>query len=97
GPSGLHGRLRPVLAWAPSPDEHFVDPGAQPVSCRQGLLSLDLVVQQVAVAVVAVNGDQDVTVGVGDTITTGRAAEAAEHLGVDHAEPRAGEHRDREL
>ena len=64
---------------------------------RDRLVGLGLVVDQLAVAVVAVHRDQDAAAGVGDTSTARGAAESAEHLGVNDAETGAGQHGHRQL
>jgi hypothetical protein len=61
------------------------------------LVGLDLVIGQLAAAVVAVHGDQEPARGVGNPVPAGGAAEPAEHLRVDDAQPGASQHRDRQL
>ena len=91
------GRGR-VLAGVAPEDQHLVDLLAcLDAATARRLVGLDLVVDQVAVAVVAVDGDQEPAAGVGDPLPAGGAAEAAEDLGVDDAEAGAGQHGDREL
>ncbi len=51
----------------------------------------------VALPVAAVGGDDDLRLGVGDAAGERLGREAAEHDGERRADPRAGEHRDREL
>jgi hypothetical protein len=79
------------------PHEHLLDLHALLARRRDRLVGLGLVVDQLAVAVVAVDRHQDVALRVGDPAAAGRTAEPAEHLGVDHAEAGAREHRHRQL
>ena len=88
-----HRSLGRVLAGVPPPDQHLVDLGAFLARRRHRLVGLDLVVDQLAAAVVAVHRHQHAAARVGDPVAAGVAAEPAEHLGVDHPEPGAGEHR----
>ena len=60
-------------------------------------VGVDLVVDQLAVAVVTVHRDQDAAARIGDPITARGAAEAAEHHRSGHAQTGAGEHRHRQL
>jgi hypothetical protein len=60
---------------------------------RHRLVGLGLVVDKLAVAVVAVHRHQDVASRVGDPASARRTAEATEHLGMDDAQAGAGEHR----
>ena len=92
-PSGSARRTAGVA----SPDEHLVDVDAEFARRRHRLVGLGLVVDQLAVAVVAVHRHQDVARRVGDAVPAGGAAEPAEHLGVDDTQPGAGEHRDGQL
>ena len=80
-----------------SPDQDLFDLKAELARLHQRLIGLGLVVDQLAVAVVAVHGHQDVTSRVGDPLSACRAAEAAEHLGMDNAETGAREHRNGKL
>ncbi|GBE21803.1 hypothetical protein BMS3Bbin01_01155 [bacterium BMS3Bbin01] len=96
-PSLDHRALRRVLAGMSPPDEHLVDLDAAFVSRCHRLVGFDLVVDQLAVAVVAVHRHQDVALRVGDTLPTGLTAESAEDLGMDGAETGAGEHGDRQF
>ena len=75
-----HRALRAVLARVAPPDEHLVDLEALLARRRDRLVGLDLVVDQLAVAVVAVHRDEDPALRVGDPVAARRAAEAAEHL-----------------
>src|SRR6266852_6918268 len=61
------------------------------------LIGLNLVVEQLAVAVIAVHGDQDFAGRVCDATAARCAAEPAEHLGVDDTEARTSQHRYRQL
>src|SRR5665811_859547 len=95
--AGHHGALRCVLARVPAPHQHLVDLDAELTSPGQRLVGLGLVVDQFAVAVVAVHRHQGVTLGVGDPLAARCTAESPEHLVVDDAETGAGEHRDGQL
>jgi len=79
----------------PAPDEHLLDLGPLLAGGLDCLVGLDLVVDELAVAVVRVHGDEDRALRVRHALAAGGAGEAAEDLGVDHAETGAGEHRDR--
>ena len=78
----------------PAPDQDLVDLESFLLGGGDGLFGLDLVIQQLPIPVVGVHGDEHAASGVRDTATAGRPAEAAEHLGVNDAETRAGEHGD---
>src|ERR1700688_3247797 len=91
-PAVDHGGLRGVLPSPPTPDQNLVDLLALQAGCRYCLVGLDLVVGKLSGAVVAANRDQDPAAGVGDPVAAGSAAEPAENLRVNDAEPRAGEH-----
>src|SRR5881628_1258178 len=93
-PSADHGALGCVLAGMPAPYQHLVDHGAAFTGCSHRLVGLGLMVDQFAVTVVAVYRHQDVASRVGDPVSARRTAESAEHLGVNDAEPGAGEHGD---
>src|SRR5208337_4684179 len=92
-----HGRPRRVLPRQPPPDEHLVHllPGLRRDVDRH--VGIRLVVEQSAVAVVAIHRDNDVALGVGDPIAAGVARKAAEHDRVDDPQPGAREHGDRQL
>ena len=92
-----HRALRVVLAGDPPPHEDLLDLGPLLVRLLDCLIGLLLVIDQIAVAVVGVHRDEHGALRVGHPLTASGAAEAAEHLGVDHAEPRAGEHRHRQV
>src|SRR6266851_7299190 len=96
-PAGHHRRLGRIRARMASPDQHLVDLGALLLSGRNSLIRLGLVIQELAVPVVAVDRDENVTARVDDSLTTGGATEPSEDLGVDDAETRAGEHGYRQL
>ena len=93
-PAVDHRGRRGVLAGVAPPDEHLVDVLSLLGRLLEGLVGLDLMVGQLAGAVVAVHGDQDVAARVGDPTPAGGAAEAAEHLRVDDAQPGTGQHGD---
>ena len=80
-----------------APDEHLVHLLPLLARHRDCLVGLDLVVRQLTGAVVTVHGDQDAAAGVGDPVPAGGAAEPAEHLGMNDAEPGARQHGDRQL
>ena len=92
-----HRALGRVLARLTPPDQDLVDLEPLLLRDRQRLVGLGLVVDELAVAVVAVHGDEDAALGVDDPLSARRPAEAAEHLAVDDSEPCAGEHRHREV
>ena len=91
-PALHHRRLGGELAREAPPDQHLLDLGAFLAGRLDRLVGLDLVVLHGAAAVVGVHGDKDLAFGVGDAVPAGRPAEPAEHLGVDHPEPGAGQH-----
>ena len=76
----------------PPPHQHLLDLDALLAGSRHRLVGLDLVVDQLAVAVVAVHGDEDPALRVGDPAPAGGTAEPTEDLRVDDAHPGAGEH-----
>src|SRR6266498_1500667 len=86
-----------VLAGVASPDQHLVDLVALVMGPRHRLVGLELVVDQFAVAVVAVHRHQDAALRVGDPLPARRTAEPTEYLRVDDAQASAGEHGDRQL
>ncbi len=92
-----HGRLGAILARVAPPHQHLVDLLALLVRLGQRLVGLHLVIDEVAAAVVAVHRDQHPAARVGDPGAARVAAEAAEDLRVDDAEPGTGEHRHRQL
>ena len=92
-----HRGLRGVLAGVAAPDQHLVDLLALLAGCRDRLVGLYLVIGQLPGPVVAVHGDQDPAAGVGDPVPASGAAEPAEHLRVNDAQPGAGQHGDRQL
>ena len=96
-PAGDHRALRRVPAGVPSPHQHLVDLDALVARLRHRLVGLGLVVDQLAVAVVAVHRHQDVAPGVGDPLAARGTAEPPEHLGVDDAQAGARQHRDGQL
>ena len=81
----------------PTPDQNLLDIEAAVVRHRERLVRLDLVVEQLAFAVVAVHRHQDATLRVGDPPAARGTAEPAEHLRVDDAKAGARKHRDRQL
>lgn len=87
---GARGFARVAL-----PDQDLVDLLAEAGGLLHRDVSLFLVIEQMAGTVVRVHRDQHAALGIPDAVGTSLAAEAAEHLRVDHAEPRAGEHGDR--
>ena len=92
-----HRRLGRVLAGVAAEDEHLVDLLAFLRRRFDRLVRLDLVVEQLAAAVVAVDRDQHGRAGVGDPVPGGGAGEPGEHLRVDDAEAGRGQHGDRKL
>ena len=68
-----------------------------PGSGQSGLDSRGLMVDQVAVAVVAIHRNQDVAGGIRGSSPAGFPAETAEYDRVDHAQASTGQHRDRQL
>ena len=79
----------------PSPDQHLIHLHALLAAAGDGLIGLSFVVDQFAIAVVAIHGYEDAALGVGNPAATCRPAESAEHLVVDDAEAGAGQHGDR--
>jgi hypothetical protein len=96
-PAGHHAGLRCVLAAVPTPHQHPVNLVAELSRLRQRLLGLGLVVEELAVTVVAVHRDEDVASGVSDALAARCTAESPEDLGMDDAESGAREHRDGQL
>ena len=96
-PAVDHGRLGRVLAGVTAPHEDLVDLLALLGRLVDGLVGLDLVIDELAAAVVAVHRDQHPAARVRDAGAAGVPAEAAEYLRVNDPEPRAGQHRDRQL
>src|SRR5216683_1266497 len=86
-----------MLARIPSPHQDPVDIHTVLRRILQRLISLDLVVDQLTVAVVSIDGDQNVATGVDDPLATSLADEPTKNLGVDHAEPGASKHSHRQL
>ncbi len=86
-----------ALAGMALPDEDLLDL----VALRGRIVARDvgllLLVLHGAATIVAVHGDQHLASGIDDAVGTGLAAEAAENLGMDDANARAGEHGDRKL
>ena len=86
-----------VLARVALPDQNLLDP----VALFDGLIvrgvGFFLVIKQLAGTVIGIHGNQQAALGIPDAIGAGLAAEAAEHLRVNHTEPRAGEHGDGQL
>ncbi len=92
-----HRRRRGVLLRVALPDEDLVDLLPFLLGGGDGDLGGRLVVDHLAAAVVAVHVDEDAASRVGGAQAARLAGEAAEDDRVDDAEPRAGEHRDRQL
>src|SRR5207237_6898726 len=86
-----------VFARVALPDQHLLHVLALLLGGLYSLLGAGLVIDQVAVAVVAVHGHQDRTSRVRDAITASGPAEAAEDLGVDDAEAGARQHGHRQV
>jgi hypothetical protein len=87
-----HLALGVVLAGVPAPHQDLLDVDALLPCDGERLVGLDLVVDQLAAAVVGVDRDQELALRVDDPVATGGAAEPTEHLRVDHAHAGAGEH-----
>jgi hypothetical protein len=83
--------------WYSPGHEHLLDLDPLLARRRDRLVGLDLVVEQLAVAVVAVHCHQDPALRVRDPVPASDAREPTEHLGVDHAHARARQHRDGQL
>ena len=92
-----HGGLGGVLAGIALPDQHFVDLLTVFFRMLDGDVRVLLVVEEGAAAVVGIRGDQHAAARVDDAVGAGRAAESAEHLGVDDAQAGAGQHGDGQL
>ena len=92
-----HRALRVILARVPPPHQHLLDLLTLRARGRDRLVGLGLVVDELAVARVRVHRHQDPALRVGHPMTTRRAREPAEHLGVDHTHASARQHRDRQL
>ena len=92
-----HRGLGRVLAGVAAEDENLVDLLALLGRGLDRLVGLDLVVEQVTAAVVAVHRDEDGRGGVGDPVPGRRTGESGEDLRVDDAEPGRGQHRDRQF
>ena len=96
-PAFHEGRSGGVLSGVPSPNEDFL----QFVPFFGGNLERNVsgcfVIEQLAVAVIAVHRDQDIALGIGSAHATSLAAEAAKDDGVNHPKPRTCQHGDRQL
>src|SRR5216683_3521302 len=79
------------------PDQYLLD--SMPLLGRVlgSDIGLFLLVLEAAVPIVGVHGDEDMAAGIDDPVGAGLAAEAAEHLRMDDAEPGASQHGDRQL
>ena len=92
-----HRRFGTEMARVTLPDQNFVDRLA---FFRGGIdrdVGAGFVIDPLAVAMVAVGINQNAAAGIGRAQSAGFAAESAEDDRVNHAEPRAREHRDRQL
>ena len=67
------------------------------LATSSAMSAVGLVVDQFAVAIVAVHGDQNAAAGIGGAHAASLAAEAAKHNRVDHAQAGASQHGDRQL
>ena len=76
----------------PPPDQNLVHVLAFLLGGIQRDVGGCLVVEQLAVAIVAIHGDQDVAARIGDAHAASLAAEAAKHHRVNHAQACAGQH-----
>ena len=92
-----HRALRVVLARVPPPHQHLLDLLTLLTRSRDRLIGFDLVVDELAIARVGIHRHQDLALRVGHPVTTRRAREPAEHLGVDHTHASARQHRYRQL
>src|SRR5215216_4367218 len=78
-----HRALRRVLARVAAPDQHLVDLVAHLPGRLHRLVGVGLVVDELAVAVVAVHRHEDLALRVLEPAPARRTAEPAEHLGMD--------------
>src|SRR5258708_34368076 len=76
----------------PSPDQHFLHFDTLFMGHLHRLVSLGLVVDQLSIAVVAVNGHQDATLRVSNPASARCPAESTKNLGMDDAKSRTGKH-----
>ncbi len=79
------------------PDQDFLYLDALFTGCVHRLVGFGFVVDQLAIAVVAIHRHQDVTARVGNAAAACHAAEATKHLRMDDAKARTGQHRHRQL
>src|SRR5258706_15119858 len=80
-----------------APYEPLVDFLALLGRLLDGLIGLDLVIDELAAAVVAVHRDQHAAARVRDPGAAGIAAEAAKDLGMNDSQPGTGQHGARKL
>ncbi len=92
-----HRRARVVLAGLAPPHQDLVHFLVLPRGLGHRLVGLHLVVGDRSGSVIAVHGYEHPAAGVRDARAAGVAGESAEYLGVNDAEARAGQHRDRQL
>ena len=96
-PAFHEGRSGSVLSGVSSPNEDFL----QFVPFFGGNVERNVsgrfVIEQFAVAVIAVHRDQDIALGIGSAHATSLAAEAAKYNGVNHSKSGACQHADRQL
>src|SRR5579875_894891 len=87
-----HGGLGHVLAGVAPEHEHLFYFSALVLGHRHGLVRFGLVVEGLAVPVVAVHGHQDPAPGVSHAPAAGGTRKAGEDFRVDGAQPGAGQH-----
>ena len=90
-------RLGRIAPRVPLPHQHLLERHAVLLRFVEGDVRFLLVIEELAATIIAVHRDQHAAFGIDDTVRRGFAAEAAEHLRVNDAEPRAREHGDRQL
>src|SRR5579859_2995734 len=79
------------------PDQYFLNFNPFFTGLFYRLIGLDLVIDQLSIAVVAVHCHQDPTLRVSDPTSARRSAEAAKDLGMDNTQARTGQHRNWQL
>src|SRR5208337_3639908 len=92
-----HGRVGSVLVVIALPDEHFVNDLAFLFCGFDGDVGAGFVIHPTAVAVVAINVNQDAAAGIGGSQAAGFAGETAKDDGMNDAEASAGQHGDGQL
>src|SRR5256885_16087781 len=86
-----------ILSSFAPPDQYLLDRLAFFLRGGHSQVGLLFVVGHRAAAIVAINGDQDLASGISSAHAARFSAESAKNHGMDYTQPRAGQHRDRQL